>query len=436
MSANLSSAILRQADRVHILGALGKIKGKAPSLWLPANHAAIDGGHSLTWGQASSIAPAQLIDAVAICAPTHCVDGWGFVSRAFAAALAGDQHCARHMAYYAQLRAALSILANLGVGIFNGVNFVVDGSARIQRLDPPDYVPGLGTHQIAWLALDEWGKDPRTAANFLSLMRIRNTPVGDIIKTIWPGFTGVTTTGSLVRAWGIDLRRGLDDRKYRNLSSYAPQALNPIPEHLRNTLRFIENAWRAFEPGAALGGFDELDRHLLCSLLQKQHNIIDGNLALGKGAIKREYLNLPPSIQNLVPLRFLLETTQRNRLELLRFAEVRGAPASSLQMIARALMLLRVATSFTQSSLKEAGVDCEAGDVRPWLRQVAVERGFWATGAIGSSADLWADVDVALSTFSSGRQPVPQDLYTWMATSNGMPTITQVERVAMWSFCD
>ena len=49
----------------------------------------------------------------------HANDGWSYLGRAFACLIAGDAHRALHLGYYAELRAAMSLLAGNGIGVFN-----------------------------------------------------------------------------------------------------------------------------------------------------------------------------------------------------------------------------------------------------------------------------------------------------------------------------
>ena len=44
----------------------------------------------------------------------HCFDGWSYLGRATEAELAGDPGSARHLGYYAELRAAMSLLGRRG----------------------------------------------------------------------------------------------------------------------------------------------------------------------------------------------------------------------------------------------------------------------------------------------------------------------------------
>jgi hypothetical protein len=66
----------------------------------------------------------------------HCADGWSYLGRAINCLLKGDPHRVVHLAYYAELRAALSLLASEAIGVFSRNNFVIDApdpSAARQR---------------------------------------------------------------------------------------------------------------------------------------------------------------------------------------------------------------------------------------------------------------------------------------------------------------
>ena len=52
---------------------------------------------------------------VAASAPTHLIDGWSYLARAIDALLRGDAPAAVHLGYYAELRAAMSLLAGGGI---------------------------------------------------------------------------------------------------------------------------------------------------------------------------------------------------------------------------------------------------------------------------------------------------------------------------------
>lgn len=431
----LQAAELAKASRVHVLAALSTVRNQPPTQWLAAGHSASNGELQMGWAQVLALPPQEIIDAVAIAIPTHCLDGWTFAARATSALLSGDPHTCRHMAYYAQLRAGLCIMANLGVGLFNGVNLAVDVNGQIVRIDPTgNNRKGDGTHKIVWSALQTWGQDPTSAQAFLDLLRFKHVTLRDILEAVWPGFMAVTTVGRLIAAWGIDLQRGVEDHKFRNNSSYAPQALNPIAMRTATNLRYIDRAWRLFEPSGG-SGFDNLDRHLIRKILIAQHEMSAPGQPIEQGAVETFYDNIPAAVRLFCPKAFVLSSPTTP--EILRNSSVRATPAKPLHMLSRALMLLRTATAFTHSSLADAGVDVAAGELGGWLDQVAIARGFCSEGtSVGDGSGLWDDLSLAIDDLQSSRTPAPVDLMTWKAQQpNGLPVVAEVERIALWSLC-
>lgn len=430
----LQSLELKKASRAHVLAALGAVRNRPPHQWLGAAHGAATGELPKKWTMLQALPAQHAIDAVAMAIPTHCVDGWTFAARAMQSLLVGDPHACRHMAYYAQLRASLCILANLGVGLFNGLNFVVDQQGQIVRIDPTTKKSekGLGTHMIVWEALEAWGQDPDLAEAFLDLLRIKHVPLRDLLETLWPGFIGVTTVSKLIAAWGIDLKRGMEDHKYRNNSSYAPHALNPIAMTTSSNLRFVEQSWHLFEPTGG-SGFDNLDRHLLRKILLAQHEISDPGTPPVTGVLAKNYDALPASVRMFCPLSFVLSTPVTPGA--LRNAYAKVSPAKPLHMLSRALLLLRTATAFTHTSLVGAGVDLAKGELAVWLDEIAVTRGFCAQGqSIEDGLGLWDDIVLAVEDFDRSRKPAPANLNDWKSRQpNGFPLVGELERIALWS---
>jgi hypothetical protein len=266
-------------------------------------------------------------------------------------------------------------------------------------------------------------------------VRLRGYTLNDLLTDIWPTFSAVGAAGTLVEAWGLDLKTGLDERKHRNTSSYAPQALNPLSVPLQGTLRFLDHVWRLFEPSAS-GSFDTLDRHLLRSLLWSQRLLSEPTVPLDGGAIATQYEALPAPVRSFAGRDFLIGKTEPASLELLRLAQAKTSPPTPLHMIARALLLLRLATSFTQASLTEAGVDRTGGALRPWLDELASARGFWPnTAPLADVDELWEDTKVALVDLDNARRKSPSELYDWRAEGfSELPILTEAERIVMWSF--
>src|SRR5205085_2086646 len=64
-----------------------------------------------------------LADYLALSTWSHAFDGWRYLSKSALSLLRGARSVALHMAYYAELRAALSILAGAGIGIVDYNHF-------------------------------------------------------------------------------------------------------------------------------------------------------------------------------------------------------------------------------------------------------------------------------------------------------------------------
>jgi hypothetical protein len=371
-----------------------------------------------------------VIDVLAASAPNHCIDSWGFAARTFSALLAGDAHSARHLAYYAQLRAALSILANVGVGVFNRINFVVDSGGAIHRLDPNG--DQLGTHLAVWSALKEWASAPNTARSFLDMVRIKGTSLKDLIELLWPGVAVSAVSTKLVASWGVDLKRGKNEHAFRNESSYSSQLLNPISATPEEMLGFVDATWRHLEPSGG-GSFDSIDRHLLRSLFQTQHFSMSGDRDYALGPISARYALLPDAIRAIASRDFLVGAAEGAEPDL--FARAANPSGGALEMAARAVLLCRLCTAFTHTNFTEAGVSLARGALRPWLDELAVLRGFWPPASpLEDPLELWADVELALMDLAASRTPAPTCLNDWMVrNAKGLPVLAEAERVGVWS---
>ena len=80
-----------------------------------------------------------------------------------------------------------------------------------------------------------------------------------------------------------------------------------------------------------------------------------------------------------------------------------SAPRHHVQVMARATLLLRVATGASARLLGNAGIS--ANDIAFWWEPLGLERGLWDSATPpGELSDLWADVRAALEdTEGSGR---------------------------------
>ncbi|HSW11764.1 MAG TPA: hypothetical protein VLI06_02920 [Solimonas sp.] len=372
----------------------------------------------------------------------HSMDGWQLLGQAAHAHLNGDPDIARHMAYYAELRGAMSLLACQGIGVFDSQHFAIDGKRSVK---PIPY--RSGTHVFTWEALDAWISQPSASATVLSVV----TP-GGIAARDWldafarlPGQSGQIAQG-WIEGWGLDLKQMILDRKARNLSSYRPTAFHSAPATgISQSLAYINDFWRLSEPSSP-SGFATLDAYLLRQALLRLFKAQEGrSLLQARRKFERRIEIMvhaigPRSSASLDWKQFLLGEQHPTDPILLTEAAGKLKPehkGHDLQVIGRATLMLRLAGGACRQLLHTLPED-ERSMLSFWWRPLAEQHGLWPPGNAPSDlSDLWADVEVALQDASNwtANTPAPeQNLSAYSASfPQSMGVLTGAHRAGMWS---
>jgi len=334
----------------------------------------------------------QLTGYISASSPAHVIDGWSFLGRAVDAALRGDAYSAIHFGYYAELRAAMSLLASEGVGIFSSRHSVIDDTG-CTHLFPPGKQKAP-THSVVWPVLRYWATLSR-AEELLDELVIPNA----IRLSAWLNALGASIPVRAVAqqwlsSWGLDLAVIDDDHDSRNLASYRPSEFRrPLRLGVSELAQFVEELWQLFEPGVERR-FPNLERFLLRNAWRKW----------AKG---------PPTIHDVE--RLGMTTTeasdwvgflQRSDDPLpLRLAEKRVPVEDAnchLRIISRAALLLFVATAAGRRLLSNATYSSE--DVRFWWARHGEDRALWNIGdSPANLQDLWADIAESINDSSAWR---------------------------------
>ncbi len=90
---------------------------------------------------------------LALSSAAHVFDGWRYIAQSSLAFLAGSRTQALHLAYYAELRAGLAILAQSGIGILKTIHFALTPAGDVLWFRGP-------THRKVWEAIDSWASQP------------------------------------------------------------------------------------------------------------------------------------------------------------------------------------------------------------------------------------------------------------------------------------
>lgn len=361
----------------------------------------------------------------------HCFDGWSFLSKAVNAHANGDRYAAHHLAYYAELRATMSLLACEGIGVFNKKHLVIDAGKNCVVMDGK-----IGTHEFCWLALEHWAKQKRSSDLLMQIITPGGLPLQDWLDEFGVAPTSTSIGQDWLTSWGMDLRNISQDHDGRNEVSYRPNFIKPVNsiEPIKAS-EFCRNIWELFEP-AYYSRFEHLDRHLLRITLRRSFKAVMGyyrpsgyrkriETTLNKIAPK----GLPPQVWKS----FLLD----NEIPPL-ISEASGVifnrGSFHMPVIARAVLLLRIATGATSRLLKSLGYDSK--DLQFWWAEYGESLGLWKPPLRVDFIELWADVEaslIELSEWETDHTGHSNSIFEWnQDKAKELDNLCACERIGLW----
>lgn len=393
--------------------------------------------------QGNCIHSKHLLQYIAVSGPLHCMDGWSYLGRANHSLARGDASTARHLAYYAELRGAMSLLASEGVGIFHNRHFILDASGVCKDLPPGPNGRHHHTHQITWLALEHWATLNRSTDLLADIISPNNIPLQEWLD----GFRAADFRPMgmrLLNSWGLDLQRLSKDRDSRNEASYRPTHL--VSQDSVDALscsRYLQSLWALCQPQGD-SSFEVLDRHLLRLTLEPLYQTTSEQDARASGQAYETRVQAMLSFVGLDgPTRGKWEDflTWRSEPTLPQpFDEASGTlqvtdPRHHLQVISRAALLLRVATGACNRLVRDTGSDRE--ELAFWWRPLGESMGLWEpTFEPQLMTDLWADVEQALDDMSvwqaANGAKQPSFASWWRDRAYSISVLGSCERIALW----
>lgn len=367
----------------------------------------------------------------------HCFDGWSLLGRALGAQMAGDPGAAAHLGYYAELRAAMSVLASQGIGVFDHVHAVATGPDSCERI-----TRGGPTHKFVWRALDYWA-DREAASVLFRVVSPLGISLQDWLAHFHSSGSGFSPFATqMVRHWGLELQVWHTDRVSRNLVSYNPTALvSAPPREIAETLRSVITLWQCCEPDRT-GAFDVLDTLLLRHSMEEMFRNTEGRhprMAQRRYAQRIDEavgaMGLPPATEKSV-VRSLLPSEVA--FPLLSDAGGSGplsSPEYTAQVLARAALLLRLATGCSRYLF-----DSTRENLRVllsfWWSNLAVRRQSWSGDSPPKSfVELWRDVATAIEETedwlsSNSAERTYYDF--WRLHGGHAAVLASTERICLW----
>lgn len=359
---------------------------------------------------------------------SHLIDAWGYLSSSISSLLNGNKSVSIHLAYYSELRAAMSFLASEGVGVFHNKHLGIFSDTV------NDYYNKSLTHDFAWEALEQWCNSPsKSTLDLLKIFKVKGKDFSDITT----GFVGATTatTSTIIKRWllnwAFDIMKYKEDRRMRNFVSYCPQSGQGFDELLsfKNTIKNVYDYFYALSP---LGSdpFHLLDRFLLKNLFVElgTHLGLD-NEAL-KERINKTFEDLGITLD--ASLKSLLFSEPPYDQEHSIFSESNKRITDSFPIIARGTLLLRVVTGKISLLLNEARVNKD--ELQFIWHKYGFNNGFWRIPyAIDEFYKLWVEIEQTYNDLTSQMNPMSDVPYIIKSgVEEDINRLTQFNRAALW----
>lgn len=381
---------------------------------------------------------AELSEYIAASALLHCADGWGYLGRALSAHAVGDGDTALHLAYYAELRAAVSALGTQGIGVFNDRHVIVTAQGQTHLLR------GKRTHQMAWLALRHWASSGGAATVLSSAVAPHGIQLDAWVASLPGGAAWEPLGEEWLKTWGVDLGYFAADRDARNLSSYQPSRIESRRAvAVNDAVSFLKDVWVALQPASPGEPFFILDHHLLRRSLEAAFSSTsnktpksdpEGWEAAVDAILASVFGGQPPASLR----EFLLRSSEPGDLRVVELADVKGDPSKAdhhLRVISRATLLLRAASGAVARLLRMAAI--QPNVIGFWADALGEDRGFWLPGSPPIPlTDLWLDAKNAIGDLDAAASPAGGfGSYNELVStcSDALVVLGGCERVALWS---
>ena len=161
----------------------------------------------------NSTAISVLADYLALSTTCHLFAGWRYLGQSAYAMADAARHASLHLAYYAELRAAMAILASAGIGILDTCHFSINSQGIVKTcgyLDQCGSFPAIGvasdripTHRATWQCLKEWSQLPASSQLVLGQFNVFGRDGADWIAAFG---ASATTPICWLADWSIDLK--------------------------------------------------------------------------------------------------------------------------------------------------------------------------------------------------------------------------------------
>lgn len=354
--------------------------------------------------------------ALAVEALVHLTEGWRFLSASLASMLGNAPAQAIHFAYYAELRAAISLLSSHGMRVSNGDNSYLErgGTSKV-----PSWRT-MRTHTVVWKLWEAWAKTPAAEGLLLGQLKILpSVTIGDLKASV-----GRIAANATLTRWALDLAMG-NEHTARNQASYeTPTARIPLQPMQVSDFEFVRDLWALAEPtGFGLRFEQELVRYLVDAELNDDAVAVDD---AARAAWRQRLVD------------DLERTTGTPRATLTAFFDAGALPSpifhlafdsdvKPANMVARAFFLLRLATLMPNSALASH----PATPAKDWLKDWLAHAGLLDPKSGTPPEEKWMDFE-HLSQLAAPPMPLPSQLHSTSTRSMDTHLLSRADALLAW----
>ena len=349
--------------------------------------------NTLTGTPATCLASEQVI---------HMVESWRYLGTAMFAFLNNERGNSIHLAYYAELRAALSLFSGSGLRIDRDNGFWIDSTGAKHVL------PKHQTHALAWGAWQEWVKRPD--AQTLLGNQIRLMP-GVTLEDFQPRLQQFNA-GTMLSTWGFDLINLQNDHHSRNSASYnAYWRTKPLRRMTETSLDFARKFSELFLSAGSSGLM--FDKALVQYLVGKSIS----SAVVFDGPYNSEKYDSDWDTQLIDIVQFVAKQTGSDDESLLlnlnanigreTFDLASNMSDEAESVLARAGFMARLA----MLSVKRNVIASANPSARIWMTNWLESCGRWDPNSGSALGDLEIDLIDALESLPVNSPSLPGDLW-------------------------
>lgn len=378
---------------------------------------------------------------------SHLLDGWLYLSNAFNAVLNGDEATAIHLSYYAELRSAMSILATEGIGVFSDKHIAVYSPSTNGEIpenyykgSPPNQSykqPSYQTHKFVWDIMEKWANSAyKPNSEILKIFKVHGRDFHELTEFFHPSVAGsnlltVQTVKDWLKDWCFDIKKYRNDRDSRNESSYRPQRIVNFNQtiNFNSIISELDKYWSIISP-SGVDKFSLLDKYLLRKLYDTLYSKIT-TTSTKHELITNAFTQL--GITDL-PLFNFLDYQVPFQNDHIIFSQASLKKTTTLSILARATLLLRISVGLVSQLYKDGGV--QKDELNFVWNQYGIDGGFWSPGNIHTDFNnLWIDVQTSLDDLKLDIQTLGANANIYEIKSRKPQEIIhfgQINRACLW----